>query len=211
MPESGGLFRLDHLIAAAAGGRLWLTDAYFVGLTPYVQALCSAARDDVDVRLLVPGASDLPVVSQISRTGYRQLLENGVRVFEWNGSMLHAKSAVADDRWARVGSTNLNIASWLANYELDVAIEDERLVARMAEMYEQDLANATEIVLGRRYRVRAVPARTRARARGVRSRAARGEPRRARSASARWSERPSRAAAPLAPPRRACSASRLRP
>ncbi len=155
VPESGGLFRLDHLIAAAAGRRLWLTDAYFVGLTPYVQALCSAARDDVDVRLLVPGASDLPVVSQISRTGYRQLLENGVRVFEWNGSMLHAKSAVADDRWARVGSTNLNIASWLANYELDVAIEDERLVGGLAEMYEQDLANATEIVLGRRYRVRA--------------------------------------------------------
>ena len=92
VPESGGLFRLDHLIAAAASGRLWLTDAYFVGLTPYVQALCSAARDDVDVRLLVPGASDLPVVSQISRTGYRQLLENGVRVFEWNGSMLHAKT-----------------------------------------------------------------------------------------------------------------------
>ncbi|HTO48219.1 MAG TPA: phospholipase D-like domain-containing protein [Burkholderiales bacterium] len=158
VPDSGGLFRIDQLIAAAADGRLWLTDAYFVGLTPYVQALCSAARDDVDVRLLVPGASDLPVLSRISRTGYRVLLENGVRVFEWNGSMLHAKSAVADDRWARVGSTNLNIASWLANYELDVAIEDERLVASLAEMYEKDLANATEIVLGRRYRVRALPA-----------------------------------------------------
>ncbi|HTO49156.1 MAG TPA: phospholipase D-like domain-containing protein [Burkholderiales bacterium] len=157
VPDSGGLFRLDHLIAAAAGSRLWLTDAYFVGLMPYVQALCSAARDDVDVRLLVPGASDVPVVSRISRAGYRQLLENGVRVFEWNGSMLHAKSAVADDRWARVGSTNLNIASWLTNYELDVAIEDERLVAGLARMYEQDLANATEIVLGRRYRVRALP------------------------------------------------------
>lgn len=158
VPDSGGLFRLDHLIAAAADRRLWLTDAYFVGLTPYVQALCSAARDDVDVRLLVPGSSDVPVVSRISRAGYRQLLENGVRVFEWNGSMLHAKSAVADDRWARVGSTNLNIASWLSNYELDVAIEDERLVAGLAEMYEQDLANATEIVLGRRYRVRVSPA-----------------------------------------------------
>ena len=67
------------------------------------------------------------------------------------------RRAVADDRWARVGSTNLNIASWLANYELDVAIEDEGLVAGLAEMYEQDLANATEIVLGKRYRVREVP------------------------------------------------------
>ena len=76
-------------------------------------------------------------------------------MFEWNGSMLHAKSAVADDRWARVGSTNLNIASWLTNFELDVAIEDERLVKDLAELYEQDLSNATEIILGTRYRVRA--------------------------------------------------------
>jgi cardiolipin synthase len=158
VPNSGGLLRLDQLIAAAAEERLWLTDAYFVGLTPYVQALCAAARDDVDVRLLVPGASDLPIVSRISRAAYRPLLEGGVRVFEWNGSMLHAKSAVADERWTRVGSTNLNIASWLTNYELDVAIEDERLGAGMAEIYEQDLGNATEIVLGKRYRVRASPA-----------------------------------------------------
>ncbi len=157
VPRAGGLLRLDQLIAAAARERLWLTDAYFVGLTPYVQSLCAAARDNVDVRLLVPGSSDVPVVAGISRAGYRPLLEGGVRVFEWNGSMLHAKSAVADDRWARVGSTNLNIASWLTNYELDVAIEDERVVARMAAMYEQDLAGATEIVLGRRYRVRPSP------------------------------------------------------
>jgi cardiolipin synthase len=158
VPNSGGLLRLDQLIAAAAEERLWLTDAYFVGVTPYVQALCAAARDDVDVRLLVPGASDLPVVSGISRAAYRSLLEGGVRVFEWNGSMLHAKCAVADERWARIGSTNLNIASWLTNYELDVAIEDERLGAGMAAIYEQDLGNATEIVLGKRYRVRTSPA-----------------------------------------------------
>ena len=157
VPNSGGLLRLDQLIAAAADGRLWLTDAYFVGVTPYLQALCAAAQDGVDVRLLVPGASDIAIVSGISRAGYRPLLEGGVRVFEWNGSMLHAKSAIADERWARVGSTNLNIASWLTNYELDVAIEDERFVDGMAAMYEQDLRNATEIVLGRRYRVGASP------------------------------------------------------
>jgi cardiolipin synthase A/B len=157
VPNSGGLLRLDQLIAAGAQERLWLTDAYFVSLTPYVQSLCAAARDNVDVRLLVPGASDVPVVSRISRAGYRPLLEGGVRVFEWNGSMLHAKSAVADDRWTRVGSTNLNMASWLTNYELDVAIEDERVVAGMAAMYERDLEHATEIVLGKRYRVRTAP------------------------------------------------------
>ena len=163
VPNSGGLLRLDQLIAAAAEERLWLTDAYFVGVTGYVQALCAAARDDVDVRLLVPGASDLPVVGGISRAAYRPLLESGVRVFEWNGSMLHAKSAVADERWTRIGSTNLNIASWLTNYELDVAIEDDRFGAGMAAIYEQDLGNATEIVLGKRYRVRTSPASSAAR------------------------------------------------
>ncbi len=165
MPSYGGLFRLDQLIAAAARERLWLTDAYFVALTPYVHALCAAASDGVDVRLLVPGASDIPVVSRLSRAGYRGLLEAGVRVFEWNGSMLHAKTAVADDRWARVGSTNLNLASWLTNYELDVAVENEDFARRMAAMYEADLAHSTEIVLGRRYRVRASAAGAAARRR----------------------------------------------
>jgi cardiolipin synthase len=158
MPSSGGLFRLDQLIAAGARERLWLTDAYFIALTPYVQALCAAARDGVDVRLLVPGASDIPIVSRLSRAGYRALLEDGVRVFEWNGSMLHAKTAVADGRWARVGSTNLNLASWLTNYELDVAVENEGFATQMAEMYEQDLARSTEIVLGARDRPRALAA-----------------------------------------------------
>jgi cardiolipin synthase len=115
VPNTALVFRLDQLVAAQARERLWLTDAYYVGVTPYVHALCGAARDGVDVRLLVPGASDIPVVSRLSRAGYRTLLESGVRVFEWTGSMLHAKTAVADRRWARVGSTNLNFASFLAN------------------------------------------------------------------------------------------------
>jgi cardiolipin synthase len=82
-------------------------------------------------------------------------LEAGVRVFEWNGTMLHAKTAVADGRWARVGSSNLNISSWLGNCELDAVIEDERFAAEMEEMYLQDLENATEIVLDERHKVRA--------------------------------------------------------
>jgi cardiolipin synthase len=161
VPSSAGIFRLDQLVAAGARERLWLTDAYFVAVTPYVQALCAAARDGVDVRLLVPGASDVPVVSRLSRAGYRSLLEGGVRIFEWNGTMLHAKTAIADGQWARVGSTNLNFASFLTNYELDVAIEDEATVDTMAEMYEADLQRATEIVLGRRFRVRRVTERER--------------------------------------------------
>lgn len=153
-PNMAGLYRLDTLIAAGARHSLWLTDAYFVGTTVYVQALIAAARDGVDVRLLVPGSSDIAVVCALSRAGYRPLLEGGVRVFEWNGPMLHAKTAVADSHWARVGSTNLNPASWWGNWELDVAVEDSGFAQQMEAMFLDDLQHATEIVLNTRRRIR---------------------------------------------------------
>src|SRR3970282_712018 len=65
-PTTAQLYRLDQLIAAGARRSLWLTDAYFVGTTLYVQALKSAATDGVDVRLLVPGASDVPFIGSLS-------------------------------------------------------------------------------------------------------------------------------------------------
>jgi cardiolipin synthase len=160
IPNTAGLFRIDQLVAAMAQNTLWLTDAYYAGTAPYVQALRAAARDGVDVRLLVPGASDIPLIRPFSRAGYRPLLEAGVRVFEWNGSMIHAKTAVADGRWARVGSTNLNIASWLGNRELDVIVEHEPFARQMEDMYLHDLRNATEVVLQRnRIRVPGAPSR----------------------------------------------------
>jgi cardiolipin synthase len=153
-PSIAGIYRLDLMISAMATRRLWLTDAYFAGVPAYVQALRAAARDGVDVRLLVPGGSDLPWLRPLTTAGYRPLLEAGVRVFEWNGSMLHAKTAVADSRWARVGSTNLNLASWMSNWEMDVAIEDPGFASQMEETYETDLTHATEVVLQSRRRVR---------------------------------------------------------
>jgi cardiolipin synthase len=157
--STAGLYRLEQLITVLAQKTLWLTDAYFVGSTSYMQALRGAAMDGVDVRLLVPGSSgDLTFLRPISRAGYRPLLEAGVRVFEWNGSMLHAKTAVADGRWARVGSSNLNMASWLGNWELDVAVENAEFARQMEDMYLKDLENATEIVLGYKNRVRPVEA-----------------------------------------------------
>ena len=158
-PATAGMFRLDQLVAALARERLWITDAYFVGTSPYMQALIAASQDGVDVRLLMPGSgSDLPLVQNMTRAGYRQLLEAGVRVFEWNGTMIHAKTAVADGKWARVGSSNLNIQSWLGNWELDVAIEDDRFAHEMEEMYLADLENATEIVLSEHHITRLPPA-----------------------------------------------------
>ena len=112
-----------------------------------------------------------------------------MRVFEWNGTMLHAKTAVADRLWSRVGSTNLNFASWMTNYELDVAIEDPAFADTMAAQYERDLGHATEIVLTRRNRVRKTeprpaPEGEAAPASAARWQAARGALRRERSASA---------------------------
>lgn len=158
-------YRVDQFIAATAQRNLWLTDAYFVATTSYVQALGEAARDGVDVRLLVPGSSDVPALQPVVRAGYRSLIEAGIRVFEWNGAMLHAKTAVSDGRWARVGSTNLNIASWATNWELDVVVEDKAFAEAMEAMYLDDLANATEIVPGWQSRRR--------QARNMRSRRAR--------------------------------------
>jgi cardiolipin synthase len=155
VPSTAGMLRLDQLVAALARERLWLTDAYYAGTTSYVQALRAAAQDGVDVRLLVPNGTDIPIIRPLSRAGYRPLLEAGVRVFEWNGTMLHAKTAVADGRWARIGSTNLNIASWFGNCELDAVIEDEPFARLMEETYLQDLENATEVVLDAKRKVRA--------------------------------------------------------
>lgn len=155
LPAIAGLFRLDQLIAAMARSSLWLTDAYYAGTTPYVQALRAAAQDGVDVRLLVPNATDIPLLKLLSRSGYRPLLEAGVRIFEWNGTMIHAKTAVADGRWARVGSTNLNIASWLGNCELDAVIENGDFARQMEDQYLADLTNSTEVILDARRRVSA--------------------------------------------------------
>ena len=153
VPSKARLFRLDQLIASAARRTLWLTDAYFVGFAPYVQALCAAAHDAVDVRLLVPSTSDIMLFATFSRAGYRPLLESGVRIFEWDGSMLHAKTAVADGRWARVGSSNLNPSSFISNYEIDVAMEHVGMAREMEEMFLADLENATEIVIDLKSRV----------------------------------------------------------
>ena len=156
IPATASLYRLDQLIAAIAQRTLWLTDAYFVGVSGYIQGLRAAVMDGVDVRLLVPGATDIPIIRAMSRAGYRPLLEAGIRVFEWNGPMLHAKTAVADGYWARVGSTNLNLASWIGNWELDVAVEDDRFGQKMQEAYLEDLSHSSEIVLQRPRRVQLV-------------------------------------------------------
>ena len=109
--------------------------------------MINAAASGVDVRILVPRTSDIKWIGTVSRTQYRPLLEAGVRVFEWNGPMLHAKTALIDGQWARVGSTNLNLSSWYINRELDISIEDPYTVYQLERCFINDLNQATEVIL----------------------------------------------------------------
>ncbi|MCS6913590.1 MAG: phospholipase D-like domain-containing protein [Myxococcales bacterium] len=152
LPGRSRIYRIIQVLLSLACRRIWLTDAYFLTPPPLYEALLAAARDGVDVRVLVPGRSDLPWVSWIGRAGYTGLLRAGVRIFEWEGPMLHAKTSVIDGLWCRVGSSNLNLASLLTNWELDVTVEDATLARAMEEMFLEDIGNARELILRTRRR-----------------------------------------------------------
>ncbi len=153
-PGRSRIYRLSQFVAVGVERRLWITDPYFVAPPAMTEALAAAARDGVDVRVIVPADNNWPVVSGMSRAGYRPLLEAGVRLFEWEGPMIHAKTAVADGVWSRVGSSNLNIASLLGNWELDVAILGRDFADEMERLFLDDLASSTEVVLTETGRVR---------------------------------------------------------
>lgn len=138
-------YRVVELLASGALERLWVTDAYLVAPPRLFQALRDAAEDGVDVRLLVPGTSDLPLVRNLTRIGYRDLLRSGVRIFEWEGPMLHAKSITSDHRWVRIGSSNINPASLLGNYELDVLVEDPAVAESLEQQFRRDIAQSREV------------------------------------------------------------------
>lgn len=145
-PRRERAYRVIELLATGARERLWITDAYFLAPPRLLQAFRDAARDGVDVRVLVPGSSDIPLVRNLTRIGYRDLLRSGVRIFEWDGPMLHAKTIVADGRWVRVGSSNLNPASLISNYELDALVEDAELAEALERQFRVDISRASEVL-----------------------------------------------------------------
>lgn len=145
-PGLSRLGRLDALNLASATDRVWITDAYLVAPSALVESMADAVRDGVDVRVLVPGSSDLPLVRNLTRIGYRRLLAAGVRIYEWGGPMLHAKTSVTDGRWVRIGSTNLNLSSLFGNWELDVIIEHPEAAAEMEGVFRRDLAQSAEVL-----------------------------------------------------------------
>jgi len=133
-------------IVGAARRRLWITVAYFAPRPRVLPILGGAARRGVDVRLLLPGRSDVRLVRHCGHGFYSSLLSRGVRLFEYEPSILHAKTFVADGTAAVIGSSNLDFRSFERNAECNFVILDETVGATMERQFEKDLAASVEIL-----------------------------------------------------------------
>jgi cardiolipin synthase len=147
----GGATAATQLFYAAIAGareRIWMTTAYFAPDRAFEDVVCAASRRGVDVRILVNGAEvDKEVVRQAGQRSYGKLLESGVRMFEYDKTMLHAKVLLVDGRWANVGSGNFDSRSFDLDLELNVAIVDPGVVAELEQHFFDDLGVSREITL----------------------------------------------------------------
>ncbi len=134
---------------AGARARCWLTSPYFVPDEPMLRALESAALRGVDVRVLVPARSDVPLTRAAAWSYFPELVRAGVRVFEYRPAMLHAKTIVVDDVFGIVGSANVDVRSFSLNFEVGAAIVDRDFAAELEARFLADLADSTEITAAR--------------------------------------------------------------
>jgi len=132
-------------IVAAARKRLWITNAYFAPRRRAVEVLGNAARRGVDVRILLPGVTDVALVRHAGHGHYAALLERGVRIFEYQTAVLHAKTLAADEYVSVAGSTNLDFRSFHFNAECNLVMLDAETTLAFAEAFEADLARSVEI------------------------------------------------------------------
>ena len=123
---------------------IYITNAYFIPTAKVLRALLAAAKRGVDVRLLLPGKTDVPFVKYGSRYLYNKYLKQGIRVFEYDKSVLHAKTAVIDGCWATVGSSNLDALSFRRNLEINGVILDQDTCAEMEKQFFHDLKYSAE-------------------------------------------------------------------
>ncbi|MEJ7823910.1 MAG: phospholipase D-like domain-containing protein [Solirubrobacteraceae bacterium] len=141
---------LYFLAIACARERLNLTAAYFAPRPAFIEALCDAANRGVDVRVLVPGEYiDKAFVRLAGRGTYEQLLEGGVRIWEYSPTMLHAKTLTIDGCWASVGSVNFDNRSFQLQDEATLCVACERFAAELDDQFARDLALSGEIDLQR--------------------------------------------------------------
>lgn len=135
-------------IAGAARRTLWITNAYFAPGRAAVRELGDAVRRGVDVRLLLPGKTDAALVRYAAHGMYAELLEAGVRIFEYQAAVLHAKSLVVDGQLALVGSSNLDFRSFFFNAECNLVIFCPDSSRALEQAFAADLARSEEILLG---------------------------------------------------------------
>ena len=141
---------LYFLAIASARESLALTAAYFAPRPAFVDALTEAAERGVDVRILVPGPHiDKGFVRIAGRATYDQLLDAGVRIWEYQPTMLHAKTLVIDGAWSSVGSVNFDNRSFQLHDEATLCVQGERFAARLMEQFERDLEVSEEMRRGR--------------------------------------------------------------
>lgn len=124
--------------------RVWITNAYFVPSAAIVAALLRATRSGCDVKLILPGKTDVSVVSYVSRMFYRGLMRAGVEIYEYQPTVLHAKTLLVDD-WACVGTTNLNHRSFYHDLEVDVALLSDASRLALEQQFQRDLALSSKM------------------------------------------------------------------
>ncbi len=130
----------------SARRRIWVATPYFVPDDAIGTALDNAALRGVDVRLVVPGKSDLRMVWLAGRSYFEDLMKTGVRIYQYLPTLLHSKVLVIDDAVAVVGSSNVDIRSFFLNFELGVFFYGNREIAALAAGIEEDIANSREIL-----------------------------------------------------------------
>ena len=126
---------------------VWITQAYFVPDEAFLDALIAAAGRGVDVRIIVPSLTDVVPILFASRHLYGRLLEAGVRIFEYQDAVLHAKTAVIDGRWSTVGSSNLDYLSFIRNHEVNAVVTGPEFAREMESVFHRDLDRSREISL----------------------------------------------------------------
>lgn len=132
-------------VVAAARERLWVTNGYFAPNRTAIRLLSRAARRNVDVRLLLQGPTDRSLLRHAGHGSFSELLAAGVRLFEYGPAILHAKTLVADDYVSIVGSSNLDFRSFYFNAECNILILDGELAQTMAQAFQEDLGQSSEI------------------------------------------------------------------
>jgi cardiolipin synthase A/B len=130
---------------ASADRYAHLTAAYFVPDRQVVQAMVDAARRGVDVKIIFPSFSDVDLVLYAGRSYYDELLAAGIKIYERRSAMLHAKTAVIDGVWSTIGSTNIDIRSFLHNDEINAVVLNVDFAQRMEDLFQRDLNESREI------------------------------------------------------------------